>query len=192
MSRPLILALALVIALAASAAHAGEGAARSAQPISLPGTKNLYKVSDTLYRSAQPDAEGFRNLKELGIVTVVNLRSYHSDRDEIGDTGLGYEHLYMKAWHPERKELMAFLRIATDPKRQPVLVHCQHGSDRTGAMVAAYRIVVQGWEKKDAVAELTSEQYGFHKVWKNLPSWVLEFDVNAIREELGIKVLPAP
>lgn len=134
-----------------------------AQSIEAPGTSNLYQVSDTLYRSAQPTAEGFRSLKDLGITTVVNLRSYHSDRDEIGTTGL-----------------------ATDPRRTPVLVHCQRRSDRTGAMVAAYRIAVQGWSKEAAVQEMTSENFGFHKVWTNLPDWINELDVEAIRKEASI------
>lgn len=71
-----------------------------------------------------------KELKKMGIATVVNLRSFHSDRDEIGSTGLGYEHIYVKAWHPEEKEIIRFLQIVNDPKRQPVLVHCQHGAGR--------------------------------------------------------------
>ena len=55
-----------------------------AQPIKLEGASNLHKVSGVLYRSAQPDAAGFRNLKKMGIRTVINLRSFHSDRKKIG------------------------------------------------------------------------------------------------------------
>jgi hypothetical protein len=62
-----------------------------------------------LYRSAQPTAIGMHNLKELGIKTVINLRSFHCDRDELGETGLNYEHLTMQAWHPEYKEAVRFL-----------------------------------------------------------------------------------
>ena len=85
------------------AAETAPSAARPAawaEPLELTGVPNLHKVSDALYRSAQPTAEGMRNLKELGVKTIINLRSFHSDRGEIGETGLGYEHIYMKAWHP--------------------------------------------------------------------------------------------
>jgi protein tyrosine/serine phosphatase len=116
-----------------------------AQPFKLDGVPNLHQINTNLYRSAQPTAQGMRNLSKKGVKTVVNLRSFHSDRDEIGSSGLGYEHIYMKAWHPERKEIVRFLQIATDPKRTPVLVHCQHGADRTGTMCAVYRIAVQDW-----------------------------------------------
>jgi len=181
--------MALALACAAAPLHAEAADARpqrAAEALSAPGTSNSYKVSDSLYRSAQPTAEGFRSLKDLGIATVVNLRSFNSDRKEIGSTGLAYEHIYMKAWHPERKEIVRFLQIVTDPRRQPVLVHCQHGSDRTGAMTAVYRIVVEGWSKKDAVAEMTSEQFGFHRVWANLPKWIEKLDIEAIRTEAGL------
>lgn len=158
-----------------------------AQRVEVKGVPNLFKVCDSLYRSAQPTAEGMRNLKTRGIVTVVNLRSFHSDRDEIGTTGLRYEPIYMKAWHPERKEAVRFLQIATDAKRTPVLVHCQHGADRTGTLTAIYRIAVQGWSKEDAIREMTDGGFGFHEVWINLPAWIQDLDVDLIRQEAGIK-----
>jgi len=158
-----------------------------AQPIQLEGVPNLHKVSDSLYRSAQPTSEGIRNLKKMGIETIINLRSFHSDRKEIGDTGLAYEHLYMKAWHPEEKEAVRFLQIVTDPARTPVLVHCQHGADRTGTMCAIYRIAVQGWSKEEALQEMTKGGFGYHKVWINLPDWLQELDIEAIKSKAGIK-----
>ena len=128
---------------------------KCAQPITQTGVSNLHKVSDDLYRSAQPTAEGMHALKKIGIQTIVNLRSFHSDRDEIADTGLAYEHIYMKAWHAEEEDVVRFLQIVTDKKRLPVLVHCQHGADRTGTGCAIYRIVIQGWSKEDALREMT-------------------------------------
>lgn len=119
-------------------------------------------------------------------VAVVNLRSFNSDRREIGATGLAYEHIYMKAWHPERKEIVRFLQIVTDPKRTPVLLHCQHGADRTGTMSAIYRIVVEGWSKEDALREMQDGDFGFHSIWGNLPDWINELDVEAIRQEAGL------
>ena len=129
-----------------------------------------------------------KSLKGQGIVTVLNLRSFHSDRDEIGKTGLAYEHLYMKAWHPELKEAVRFLQIVTDPKRAPVLVHCQHGSDRTGAMTAIYCIAVQGWSKEEAICEMTKGGFGFNQIWVNLPDWIRDLDVDAIRKDSGISI----
>ena len=158
-----------------------------AQPIKLAGVPNLHKVSDNLYRSAQPTAQGMKNLKKLGIVAVVNLRSFHSDRDEIADTDLGYEHIFMKAWHAEREEAVRFLQIVTNDKRTPVLVHCQHGADRTGTMCALYRIAVENRTKKEAIQEMTKGGFNFHAVWDNLPEWIEEIDVESLRKDAGIK-----
>jgi len=160
-----------------------------AQPIDVKGVPNLHKVSGTLYRSAQPTAEGFRNLKQMGIKTVLNLRAFHSDRDEMGDTGIRGEHIYMKTWHPEREDVVKFLRIVTDPQRTPVLVHCQHGADRTGTMCAIYRVAVQGWTKEDAVREMTEGGFGFHEIWRNLPPWIAELDIESIKKEAGIEAI---
>ena len=90
-----------------------------AQPVNLAGVPNLYRVSEALYRGDQPSPQGMENLKKLGVKTILNLRSFHSDRDEIGATGLAYEHIYMKAWHPEEEDVVRFLKIVTDPRRAP-------------------------------------------------------------------------
>lgn len=157
-----------------------------AQPVSCVGVPNFHRVSDVLYRSAQPTATGMTNLKALGIETIVNLRSFHSDRKSIGTTGLAYEHIYVKAWHPERKEVVRFLQVVGNPKRTPVLVHCQHGADRTGTMCAIYRIVVQGWTCEEALREMTEGDFGFHGVWQNLLSWIKELDLDGIRKDAGL------
>ena len=80
-----------------------------AQPLVLEGVPNLHRVSADLYRSAQPSGGGMRRLRSLGIETVVNLRSFPSDGAEIAGTGLGYEQIFMKAWHPEEEEVVRFL-----------------------------------------------------------------------------------
>ena len=122
----------------------------SGKPIQMEGLSNFCKVSDDLVRCAQPTLNGMRNLKAIGIKTVVNLSAFHSDRSMLKNTGLDYENIPMIAWPliPEEKQVVRFLTIVTDPKRTPVLVHCQHGADRTGTLCAVYRIVVQGWTKR--------------------------------------------
>ena len=181
-----------LLALSVVVAMAGERPAAWAQPVACEGVPNLHKVSDGLYRGAQPTAAGMQSLKAMGIATIVNLRSFHSDRDELGDTGLGYVEIHMKAWHPEREDVIAFLRIVIDPKRAPILVHCMQGSDRTGTVCAIYRIVVQGWTKVDALREMTEGGFGFHTIFENLPDWIEKLDVAGIRKELGLDPVPAP
>jgi len=157
-----------------------------AQPILMEGVPNLHKVSDDIYRSGQPTAEGMKNLQLKGIKTVVNLRAFNSDLDEIGDAGLLYEHIPMVAWYPMEREAVRFLKAVTDPGKKPVHVHCMHGSDRTGTMIAVYRIAVQGWTKEEAIREMTSGGFGFHEIWINIVPWINGLDIEKIRKEAGI------
>jgi protein tyrosine phosphatase (PTP) superfamily phosphohydrolase (DUF442 family) len=182
-----LFALALVNTAYGAETSATNRPAHWAKPIQIKGAPNLHKVSDTLYRSAQPSAEGMRNLKAMGIETVVDLRSFHSDRDEIGDTGLAYEQIYMKAWHPEEEDAVRFLQIVTNPKCSPVIVHCQHGADRTGTMCALYRVALQGWSKEEALKEMTDGGFGFHGIWENLIQWINGLDIDRIKRKAGIR-----
>jgi len=163
-----------------------EGDRQWAEPVDQPGLKNFHRVSGRLYRGAQPTEDGFRQLKAGGVRTIVNLRSFNSDRDLIGETGLGYEHIYMKAYHPEEEEVVRFLQIVTDEARTPVFVHCKHGSDRTGAMCAVYRIFVQGWSKAEAIKEMTEGGFGFHGTFDGLVEFLEKLDVDDIRKRAGI------
>ncbi len=105
----------------------------------------------------------------------------------IEKTGLNYHHIYMKAWHPEEKELVRFLRLVSDESAGPVLVHCQHGADRTGLMCAVYRVAVQNWSKEDALKEMKEGNYNFHGVWQNLLRWFNKLDIQSLRAAARIK-----
>lgn len=180
-----IICLFFVFFIATGAPCSTNRPATWAQPMKMQGVPNLHKVSEDLYRSAQPTAEGMKNLREFGIKTIVSLRSYHSDRDEIGTTDLEYEHLPMQSWHPETEEVIQFLKIVTNPKKTPVLVHCQHGADRTGTMSALYRITIQDWTKEEAIVEMKEGGFGFHEIWINLPRWIQALDIEKIKKEIA-------
>jgi len=152
-----------------------------AEQIELPGLPNFHKVSDNLYRGAQPTEEGIQQLKKLSIKTVINLSSLHSDRGKIADSNFVYEHIYMKPWHPEDKQVIHFLKIVTDKSKLPVFVHCQRGADRTGTMCAVYRVVVQGWTKKQAIQEMTKGGFAFRSIWKNLVKYIKDLDTEKIK-----------
>ena len=175
--------LCLLLALFAVAAA---GKPDWAKPVEKEGLPNLHKVSDDLYRGAQPTKAGMRQLERMGIKTVVNLRSFNSDRDELTGTKLRYEHLWVKAWHPEDKEVVRFLQIVSDTNATPVFVHCQHGADRTGTMCAIYRVALQGWTKEQAIEEMTKGGFGYHSVWKNLIDYLTELDIPAIKNKAGL------
>lgn len=155
----------------------------TAEPIAHPGLPNFYKVSDTLYRSALPEREGFLYADQLGIKTVVDLCLFHSDEDELEGTGIKYVGIPMAPWHPRVSQLREFLAVATDPANQPVLLHCKRGADRTGCFVAAYRMIVEGWSTEDAIQEMTEGPFDFHEFWAGLPRFLRKLDVETLRAE---------
>jgi tyrosine-protein phosphatase SIW14 len=152
-----------------------------AQPVNSPGLPNLYKVSDNLYRGAQPTKEGFKNLKQLGIKTVINLREFHSDKSQILDSNFIYVSIDTATWDIKDNEVSRFLQTVRDKDKQPVFVHCKYGSDRTGLMCAVYRISVEGWSKQQAIDEMTKGGFGYHPAWHNLITYIQKFDPNKMK-----------
>lgn len=146
--------------------------AKWAEPITLAGVPNLHKVSDGLYRSAQPTSEGMANLAAMGIKTVVNLRDRHSDLDEIGDLPLQTRRIDIFTARMKDEYVKEFLSIVDDPNNAPILVHCQHGADRTGTMCAMYRILRQGWTPDEAIEEMKDGGYNYHSIWSNIPRFI--------------------
>lgn len=157
-----------------------------ATPIEKPGLPNFHRVTPELYRGAQPTSQGMRELKKMGIKTIINLRSFHSDRDALGDTGLEYEHIAMTSLYSEEKDIIQFLEIVADHDRMPVFIHCHHGADRTGLLCAIYRIVVCQWTKEEAIQEMIEGGFGFHGVWTNLIKFIRDLDVSSLRRKVGV------
>lgn len=155
-----------------------------AQPVIGTDLHNLYKVSDEVYRSAQPDEEDFPILSQFGIKSILNLRHYHADEDEIEDAEFNLQRLKLDATDIQDDELTkAMLIIDASPK--PILVHCWHGSDRTGAVIATYRMVFQSWSKKKAIDEFINGGYGYHAViFSNIEKLLENLDIHKIREKI--------
>ena len=156
-----------------------------AEPVAAEGVPNLYRIAPGLYRSAQPSAEGMRSLEKMGIKTVVNLRNFNSDDKELKGTTLKGVSISMNTWDVDVEEIVEVLKILRDPSGAPYLIHCQHGADRTGTMSAMYRIVLQGWSKRDAIEEMTEGGYGYHSIWGNLIELIEEVDVEEVRERMN-------
>lgn len=160
-----------------------------AKPVSLPGVPNLFQVSESLYRSGQPERQGFDELHRFGIKTIVNLRHDHSDKPWIEPVNFIYFEIPSRANRVREKDVIRFLSIVTDPTLSPCLVHCQHGADRTGLMVAMYRIVIQGWPKNEAINELKEGGFGFHKIYINITNFLKKVDAEHYRQVLGLPPL---
>lgn len=197
--RPVLLALAAGLTLAWTAGAAGRQAEPGtviavptgprlhpwAEKIAKPGLPNLHRVNAHLYRGAQPTAEGVRELERMGVKTILSLRAFHTDKDEAAGSRLRREQILFKTWHPEDVDLQRGLRIMTDTNRWPIFVHCQHGADRTGTLIALHRMVVEGWSRDEAIAEMTQGGFGYHAIWKNLIRYLQNLDVARLRGQLG-------
>ena len=164
--------VAVWIVAAAIGVGAAERPSTWAEKIERAGLPNLHRVDARLYRSAQPTAEGMTNLVALGVKTVVNLRDNHSDADEIGGLPLTAKRIEIFTGNLKVEQVKAFLAILDDTNAVPVLVHCQHGADRTGTMCALYRIFRQDWPVESAITEMKEGGFGYHSVWFNLPRFI--------------------
>ena len=149
-------------------------------------THNFYKISDTLYRSEQPNIELTPLLKQYDIQKVITLRSRNQTQELLNTHGIDVIHHPIHTWALSREDLLAVMQHIqqAEKSQQKVLIHCYHGSDRTGANVAMYRIVFQNWTIDDAVKEMKHGGYGFHAIWINIEKLFTSENVDWIKAEL--------
>ncbi len=156
-----------------------------AAPVALEGVPNLHRITDSLYRSEQPTALGMKNLEKLGIRTVINLRYFNDDEDEVKGTSLRTERTKILTWRIGDRHVVEVMNMLRKTENGPFLIHCQHGADRTGLMTAMYRILEQGWTPDDALKELTDGGFGYHSMWKNIIEYVKSADVAALKTQIA-------
>jgi tyrosine-protein phosphatase SIW14 len=144
-----------------------EGARFSEHILGLRGLKNVGRIAPGVFRGAQPDPEGYATLKKMGIRTVINLRTSESECGKVESAGMKSVEIPLSMLDNGYKDKVdRIVAVMTSPSNQPVFVHCRLGEDRTGIVVAAYRMKIQEWHLSLAEAEMDS--FGFNKVWVNL------------------------
>jgi len=149
---------------------------------------NFYRVDENLFRSEQPKAVAMKEIETMGVQSVLNLRRTRTDKRKARNTGLELRHVRINTWTIDYPELLSAMQeIKQSPK--PVLVHCMHGSDRAGAVVAAYRIAFNGWTKEQALEELRFGGFGFHERWfPHIVRLIENIDEQQMRRELEIEM----
>jgi protein tyrosine phosphatase (PTP) superfamily phosphohydrolase (DUF442 family) len=137
--------------------------------ISLPGIHNAAKVSDQLYRGAQPSLSSLPELKKLGITTIVDLRAEFQsttkqERQQAESLGLRFVRIPVGAFsNPSPAQLATFFSLFRETPPQKILVHCAFGDDRTGVFIASYRIAFQHWSADQALSEMMA--FGYNRFW---------------------------
>ncbi len=137
------------------------------------------------YRGSAPTQAGLERLKQLGVTTIVDLRKGEAEGTRVKSRvvkncnlsdphlpmsptqeatvvrKLGLKYVRLPMYNaPNQEQASTFLAMTSDPKAaKSIYVHCQHGRDRTGGMVALYRLQHDRWDFQKALAEMRG--YGF-------------------------------
>jgi protein tyrosine/serine phosphatase len=138
------------------------------EKLKISGLPNSGKISDSLFRGAQPHTEGFDQLKNLGITVIVDLRGEDAskiawERKQAESRGIRFINIPVSGWSPPSNDQVAqFLSLFND-RHEKVFVHCRFGDDRTGVFVAAYRMAHDDWSPNQTIKEMYF--FGFNGFW---------------------------
>jgi protein tyrosine phosphatase (PTP) superfamily phosphohydrolase (DUF442 family) len=142
------------------------------------GVNNFQQVNQHLYRGAQPSDAGFANLAKLGVKTVIDLREPGArashESEVVGSLGMRYANIPLQGYSaPSPAQLTKVMAILDDSAAAPVFVHCRRGADRTGTIIAVYRITHDHWANQRALAEAKKMKMA---VWEfEMKNFVLQY-----------------
>lgn len=161
--RHVLMALIAILSLAAvsSAQTADESSSNPKVKI-----KNFGQMDDRFFRGAQPKEKDYKDLVQLGIKTIIDLRedpeAYEKPMAE--SLGMTYVNIPMIAKkYPTAEATELFLKTVNDPATGKFFVHCAGGRHRTGAMGALYRFQFYNWSFAQVYKEM--KQYDFYTSW---------------------------
>jgi tyrosine-protein phosphatase SIW14 len=140
--------------------------ADSDEKLSIEGVSNFGRVNVRLYRGAQPTQAGFVALAKLGVNMVVKFSQGEegapAERAAVESLGMQFLDLPWSSAHPPPPDrLLRFLTLLRDHPAMVVFAHCKAGSDRTGVMIAASRIVFDHWTAARAIEEMNAFHYHY-------------------------------
>lgn len=149
---------------------------------------NFHQVNQGLYRGAQPRQGGFQQLATLGIKTVLNLRTAdereRAEAVEARAAGLAYFNIAMEGLdRPTHEQMERALEIINDTANQPVFLHCKRGADRTGMVIAIYRITRDGWSVEQALRE--AKRYGMSFFQFRMKDYIKDYGRNRAARPMG-------
>jgi len=174
MTRHYLQAFFQVVTLASVSAYALRAA-----DLTISGVPNFHRVNASIYRGGQPTARGWTSLKQLGVKTVLDLRrdgehSVKAEQQAVVAAGMHYINVPLKGIvAPSDESISKVLALLQSGEDGPVFVHCRGGVDRTGTIIACYRIAHDGWRNQAALDEAKS--YGMHWAEVGMKRYILGF-----------------
>jgi protein tyrosine/serine phosphatase len=147
------------------------------------GIGNFGKVNDRLYRGAEPDATAIKNLGRLGIKTIIDLRTPHEVWKKEGAraeaVGIAYTNVPLNGLGRPTDEQVDHILDLIAASPSPVFIHCEHGCDRTGTIIACYRIRHDHWPLPKALNE--AEAYGISPLEHGMRNYIAAFAASAAK-----------
>jgi protein tyrosine/serine phosphatase len=160
----------------------GTGAfAQSQQVIEPSGVHNFHELNSAVYRGAQPSAEGFQSLAKLGVKTIIDLRETGhratTEKKLVEAAGMKYVNIPLNGHAaPSEEQVTRLLALLNDKTDGPVFVHCRRGADRTGTIIACYRISHDHWNNEKALGEAKANGMSWTEI--AMKHYVLGYKVN--------------
>src|SRR6187455_1264233 len=157
----LLAVVAIAGTLAVAAHQVATARAFREEKFRIAGVPNFGRMNERLYRGAQPNSEGFANLRQMGIDTIVRLslgeEGAARERAEVEKLGMQFVAIpWSTQESPTSEQVGAFLDVFDEPSHTRVFVHCKAGADRTGVMIALYRIRIDNWPVSRALDEMNA------------------------------------
>jgi protein tyrosine/serine phosphatase len=140
--------------------------------------RNFGQVNENLFRGAMPTDQALQELKALGVTLVIDLReesrARQQEKQKVEQLGIRYAHFPMRTLAaPPKAEIEQVLSLILRETSAKVYVHCLRGKDRTGTVIACYRIQHDGWDNQRALAE--AKGYGMSRLEIAMQSFILHF-----------------
>ena len=144
---------------------------------------NFHSFGSSLYRGARPTPQDLTSLQQLGVKTVINLQGgdlnnpdfrwlvaqmepseapqmIQQEKMNVQNLGMNFVNVPLDSLSPvsyqEAQQIGALIKFMNDPQNKPIFIHCEHGADRTGLVVALFRVYFQQWTAQKAYDEMAS------------------------------------
>jgi tyrosine-protein phosphatase SIW14 len=141
------------------------------------GITNFGRVNERLYRGAQPDEVGMGSLNQLGIKSIINLRMTNdvvgAEVEQARKYSIVYTNIPLAGFGRPTDAQMHQVLTLIDTLPSPVYIHCQHGCDRTGTVIACYRMKHDSWSSDAALQE--ARRYGLSFFERGMREYIVDF-----------------